>query len=140
MTLTDIDLETVRTDELQFKKDKYSGDYSKKSFTIIEGKNPLIISSVHSVKTTEKIMSSRDITKAIEMAKVDEDNVLEKIITREIITDPKDIEIDPIKINGEKKQISDIADDFKLNPYVLRYYFCFIMIKQLRFDTLFYYY
>ncbi len=123
MTLTNVSIEEIRFDELPFKKNRYSGDNDKPSFKVVIGKIPIIISSPHSVKTTEKVMATRDIIKAIDLAKKDEDDILNKIITQEIITSPEDLDINAILINGEKKKIEFIAEDFGLNPHVLTYYY-----------------
>lgn len=127
-----LNIEEILELEQPLKNNKYFGNNNLPSFTIIEGKNPVVISAVHPIKTTEKVMSSRNIISAIALAINDEDQILEKIITGEIITSPRDIDIDPIMVNENepKKKISVIAEEYDINPYVLRYYFYKTALEQ----------
>lgn len=119
-----VNLEKIQELETRFKVNNYRGNISLASHSFMPGEycSHILVGTPHSVKTTSRKLSTRDIVKAISLAKEDADNKAYEFS----LSCPSPSELAKLKkitFEGREYSIFEIADVFQLNPHILRYYY-----------------
>lgn len=119
-----VNIDKIKELETNFSVNNYHGNLTLASHSFIQGDycSHILVGATHSVKTSTKKLSTRDIEKGFSLAMSDDENKAREYN----LTCPYDSELEKLKkisYKGKEFSIFEISSAFNLNPHVLRYYY-----------------